>query len=584
LRARKDDERGAILVMAAVGIVLSVLAAGLAVDLGFIGVRAREVQKVADLAAIDAVRMLPADPTPAAQASATRNSFPYTDAGYDLTVEWSDGLTGIFTDSLALLPIAAVVRVTATAPHEDRFLGGARSVSRSSLASISNGHGCYLPDVCVEVEDGLPLGTVRVGSTLASASSSDATLLNRLLNRTVGGSYNLSAVGWQGLAAGTVTFRQLRTALNYEVGTVDGVLDANLRYRDLLDATVDALNADGSPTSLTAASFLATIAAQVATTAGADIQLRNLFGIVGNVGSGRDVADAAINVKDIVVGGMILADSDHFATMDLTAADIPGLPGTSVTVKFGLIEAPQTASGPPRDGSTYRTVAQTAQVRLQVIQYLDVELLGIGLVEVAAPYYLEAGRAEAALDAIECPASGSTPTRVDILASTEAGRTVLGAVGDATLANPSTTPSPTTATLVNALGITVTTNTVNGLTITLPGNPGEMLSFSPPYTEDGASQQVSGTQLSLSTVASSQLTVTGTLLDELVKTTVANAINLVLGDLETSLLSPLYRALGLSFASADVWAPPPQTCVPTSFNTYPDPGGSTPVELPTLIG
>ena len=581
---KKDrDERGSTLPLAAASMVVAMIAASLSADLGSVAQLAREMQKVADLAALDGVRSLPSDPTAAAEASAARNGFDETVPGSRLTVQWSDSLTGIFTSSPALLPLATVVKVTARMPHTNAFpfVPSVDKVSRSGSAGMGNGDGCSLPDICVPT-DGTPLGTVRVGSTLVSANSSDATLLNRLLTQTVGGSYSLSAVGWQGLAAGNVRLSRLRTALGYSAGTVDGFLDATVKLGPLLNATIDALNADGSASSIAAATFLGQIASQVTTTAGANFQVRELFSVVGNLGSGKDVADATINVKDIVVGGMVLADTDHFATMDLTAADIPGLPGTGVTVRFGLIEAPQMKSGPPKLGSTYRTVARTAQVRLQVIQRLNVSVLGIGVLAVSVPYYLEAGVAEAGLDTLDCTASTGTPARVDILGLTEVGKTVLGAVTDSALSNPAAAPVPTTATLVNVLGITVTTNSTSAVTVTLPGNAGTLLSFDPPYTADRPSQQVSGTQLSLSSVASSNLVVTGTLLDSLVKTTVANAINAVLPNLTTTLLTPLYRSLGLSFAGADVWAPPPQTCQPTSFNTDTSAAGSTPVQIPTL--
>src|SRR5437763_4229860 len=247
------------------------------------------------------------------------------------------------------------------------------------------------------MDDGNPIGTVRVGSSAASLSSSDSVILNKLLTNTVGGSYSTTAVGWQGLAAGNVKFSRLRTALGYSAGSTDTVLDANLKYRQLLDATVNALNADGSPSSITAATALATIASQVSAAAGVNMQLRKLLDISGNVGGGADVADATLNVKDIVVGGLALADTDHFATFNLTAADIPGLPGTGVTVKFGLIEAPRQKSGAPgKDGSgVYRTSAHTAQIRLEVLVTLPVTLVGLGLINLTVPYYLAGAEASA---------------------------------------------------------------------------------------------------------------------------------------------------------------------------------------------
>jgi Flp pilus assembly protein TadG len=52
------DERGAVLVIPVVGVVPAVVAAALAVDLGSLAHEKRSDQKVADLAALDAVRGL----------------------------------------------------------------------------------------------------------------------------------------------------------------------------------------------------------------------------------------------------------------------------------------------------------------------------------------------------------------------------------------------------------------------------------------------------------------------------------------------------------------------------------------------
>ena len=76
------------------------------------------------MAALDAVRVLPADPTSTAQASALRNNFPYTDPGYSLVVEWAPTIAGPFTSLPANLGAATVVRVTASTPQKDFFPGG----------------------------------------------------------------------------------------------------------------------------------------------------------------------------------------------------------------------------------------------------------------------------------------------------------------------------------------------------------------------------------------------------------------------------------------------------------------------------
>src|SRR5437660_523467 len=128
---RRRDERGSILVLATVGVVLAMIAASLAIDLGALAQDARQDQKVADLVALDASRVLPNDPTTAAQASATRNGFPYSSPGYSLVVEWASSSAGPFSSAAVDLPAARVVRVTATSPHTNNFpfVGGRNSMT-----------------------------------------------------------------------------------------------------------------------------------------------------------------------------------------------------------------------------------------------------------------------------------------------------------------------------------------------------------------------------------------------------------------------------------------------------------------------
>ena len=83
LRFRRtgDDEKGAILVLSIVGVVLAMIFSAMAVDLGFTAQEARRNQKVADLAALDAVRDLVNHQMVASTSANTRNQFPST-GGY----------------------------------------------------------------------------------------------------------------------------------------------------------------------------------------------------------------------------------------------------------------------------------------------------------------------------------------------------------------------------------------------------------------------------------------------------------------------------------------------------------------------
>ena len=160
---------------------------------------------------------------------------------------------------------ATAVRVEVTSLLKNAFVSGERSVKARAVATLGNGTGCHLPDICIKA-DGSPLGTVRVGSKLAGGSGTvgptEVKILNKLIAPLIGGTVSIDAVGWKGVADATVTFERLRTALGLTAGTTDQVLDTTVTHRQLLDATVNALNADGSPSALAAVTPVAAIAAK----------------------------------------------------------------------------------------------------------------------------------------------------------------------------------------------------------------------------------------------------------------------------------------------------------------------------------
>lgn len=585
LRSRRDDERGAVLVLAAFGLVLAMIASALSIDLGRLAQDKRNDQKVADMAALDAAWALGGDFQLAALQSATRNDFDFTAPGFGLIAEAGnvDG-TGAFQPGPA--SGATAVRVEVTSLMKNAFASGERSVKARAVATLGNGTGCHLPDTCIK-SDGSPLGTVRVGSELAGASGTvgptEVKILNKLIAPLIGGTVSIDAVGWKGVADATVAFERLRTALGLAAGTTDQVLDTTVTYRQLLDATVNALNADGSPSALAAVTPVAAIAAKVNAALGLQLKLRDLFGVTGATGSGKDAADATLSVLDIVRGGAFVADTDHFVSLDLSATDVGAIPGFNFArVKFGFIEAPDTASGAPRDGAGYHTMAETSQVRVLVEVNLILNLTGLGLTDVKVPYYLDAGSAQAFLDALHCSAGSTTPDSVDVLGVTKAGSSKLATVSDTSLASKTSTPVPGTARIVNVAGL-VTADTKSVLSLTIPGNPGTMLSFVPDYAT-APSQPVAGTSISLPTVATTDLNVTALVLGlntAAIALDLSNGINNASPAVKANILAPLYRSLGLSFAGADVWAPPVQECRPTSYSL--DPAAAV-VLFPVLVG
>lgn len=153
---------------------------------------------------------------------------------------------------------------------------------------------------------------------------------------------------------------------------------------------------------------------------------------------------------------------------------------------------------------------------------------------------------------------------------TEAGSSNLATVSDTSLASTTSTPVRTTARVVNVAGL-VTADTKSVLSLTIPGNPGTMLSFTPDYAT-APSQPVGGSSISLPTVATTDLKVTALVLGldvAAIALDLSTGINNALPAVKANIVDSLYKTLGLSFAGADVWAPPVQNCRPTSYSVDP---------------
>lgn len=594
-RRRRPDERGSVLVLSSVGMVVAIIAAALAIDIGFLAHEARVDQKVADLAALDAARTLPANPQAAAEQSALRNGFP-TGPGYSITAVEGVKATSGGNDSCVAQPGAGTVCVAATSPHTNffPFVAGGQTKTRVAVAGPGNA-----------------IGTVRVGSTVLSAGGSispqQVVILNRLVSALVGGSYSTNAVGWQGLVSGGVTFAGLTQALagvtgdgTFTVGTTDQILQSTFTASQLFTATAQALSNSGNAADLSVASSVQSIGAQVnGASLNVPLKLYNLFN-VGSVvvGNKQDVANATLNVFDLITGGAILADGNHLASFNLAVGDIVGgvIPGgfSGAKVTLGLIEPPQQSLPGPagRDpANNYYTSAHSSQVRVKLeigatiplTAPLVVPLVGtLTAITVNVPYYLDVGRGHAYLEALKC-SSVASPTQVDILGATDVATSRLGLVSDASLGGRAASPTPTTAVIGTALGGAVQVAITATSSTTVPGNPGTLLTFTGPYTNSSPSQPVPGAGLSLPSLATTNVTATvlgvvdAGLLNDVISG--VNATGLAFGSnlagVNTSILQPLYDALGMSFGGADVWAPPVQTCA--ALSPVPPAVGAPPV-------
>lgn len=522
-RTGRRNERGAILVLSAVGVVLAILASALAIDLGFLAHEIRVDQKVADLAALDAVRALPTDPTASAQASATRNQFPYTQAGYGLVVQWAPSKAGPWSTNAADLASAGAVRVTATSPHTNYFpfVPGGQSKSRSAIAALED------------------RAQFSVGSKLATLNPTDNTALNKMMTAILGTSpaINLNVVSYQGLAGGTVSLADL-VAADPSLGSPNSLLTSSITVKKLAQATVSALNnkaAGGDTAAAAAATPLATFASNISSTL--MVRLGDILDIEQPADPASVAANTQFNVFDLVTGageaGMF--NGTNAVTIPNFTLGIAGL--VTATLKLTIIEPPKiSAFGPARYDTTtgtWVTTATTAQVKVELTTDISVGSCGLlgTCVQMNMPLVLSAAKATGSLTDVRCPSN--SPTR-------QADINVVTSGSNATANNILT---------VHLLGIPVVPDlsAISTNVAVAGGTTTPDLTFSgPPFPTPV--QSTSATGAGLATATQSQLTLLGVIPVGPVLT----LLNPVMTDIDAKILAPVFNALGLSVGGADI--------------------------------
>lgn len=514
MASRNTDERGSVIVLAAVGIVVSVIAAALAVDLGRLASDKRDDQKVADLAALDASRDLTTACT-RANASAMRNGLPANSlscspaAPADPTKDVIVGrlASGVFTPDAT----GDAVQVKVTSPFKAAFpfVVGPSKTSGTAVAGASSE------------------AAFSVGSSAATFDS-NRSVLDPLMEGWLGITHaQMSAVSYNGLAGASVTLRALQTqlaSLGYTVGTPSQLLAADVKVLDLLKATSSALSGPGNATAKAEVDKL--IATSISSTL--KVKLGDLVNLAAPGSS--SALDATLNVFHLVTGAAQVANGTNFVATGLCVSVVL----LSVCTKLKVIERAQVAEGP------VGTKAHNSQVVLQ----LGIPVTGVGIVNVE----VKAADAEVLLNAINCSSSPSITLGVTTSAATIGGLVDLG---------------------TNVLGQPLGTVTLAGNLVAGASVPDQTFTytaqFSPPVGSATARQvgasNLDLTPASLSATASNPLLSAATAL--LIQTTV-NTVLTAIGPILDPLLQPTLQGLGLEVAAADLNAldifPPPPAC------------------------
>ena len=522
--------------MAAAGIAALVASALLAVDLGSLFFTKRQLQNVADTAALSAVSDL-ANAAYIATDTAAKNDFTVPGAHsntletvtghYDTTVP-----DGVFQGTFSAGGDPALhdaVRVTVTTQQPYFFMPGSREISATATATRTP-----------------PVAGFSIGSGLLSLDTSRSALLNALLGGLLHTTLSLDAVSYQGLATAHVSLLDL-VKVDANVGTVEELLAADLSLADVLHLTAQALG-QNDILYLDLENL-----ANLEATGNLHLKLGDLIKL--SVADGASAANAQINVLQLITMAAEVANGQHFLDVPMLGINL-GI--ATLDLSLSLIEPPSIAIGPAGQGADgqWLTQAHTAQARLKLdLKVLDVlgPLLGIHV-----PLYIEVARGDAWLESIECrtPRDNSS---VVIGATSGIASVYIGEVNANAMTNTETAATVQPATLLNVLGLIKAEAKV---AVNLPGGAGE-LEFNGPFDENNT-QRISGISTvgladSLVNKMSSpdpQTVLNVTLLG--LKLDLSKVLDLLLPVLEPvlglldSILAPVLSLLGLQLGYADV--------------------------------
>ncbi|MGE7994419.1 pilus assembly protein TadG-related protein, partial [Pseudomonas sp. NPDC089554] len=357
---------GAIGLMAALTLGLALVFMVLVVDSGRLYLEQHKLQRIADMAALEAAGQLAVcigsgpQATAVARAAATRNGHApgnplLASCGYLQT--GANSLRTFTSDATRNEAIKVQVDETVTT-----------SIA-AGLYTLTQGEGLPLTTTlratAVASAPMPPQAMLSIRTTLATVDSRQSVLLNALLSA-LGGNVQLDVAGWNGLATTNLNLLkyldQLAVDLNLTVGDYQQLLNANATATQLLQAAVKVLQQSG------AAADVVTNLGKVALGAGNGTLLH--LGEILDIQNGTAQAglDTSIQLLQLVQGVIQLAASETAANVDLPLSAL-GLVNGRVRLK--VIEPQQISSvGDPR---TDELKVHTAQVRAMIS--LDLPLL-----------------------------------------------------------------------------------------------------------------------------------------------------------------------------------------------------------------
>ncbi|SEM51524.1 Uncharacterized membrane protein [Pseudomonas sp. NFIX51] len=353
-------QRGAIGLIGALALATAVLCTLVVVDSGRLYLDQRELQRVADNAALEAVARggnchAGLSAAAFARESAARNGFAVGDNRL-LTATCGSLQTGadnLRTFSPNASQASAIRVMVSEAVPTSIALGVANLFSDKPLSDMTS-----LSATAVAAQPKPPLAQLTIRSALV-----DLNLLNGTLSGLAGSAINVSLLGWQGLVDTDISLlgylKQLAIDLNVSAGNYSELLDVDTDVTQLLQTSISVAQKNGATAEVLTA--LGSIKAAAINTV--PVKLGDLLKL--QTGTADAGLDASVQLLSLVEAFLQLASSQSAAAVELPVS-VLGLAG--VTTRIKIVSPPEFAIGNPELAAAdplgpNRIYVRTAQVR-----------------------------------------------------------------------------------------------------------------------------------------------------------------------------------------------------------------------------
>ncbi|MBP5077939.1 hypothetical protein HUS84_29045 [Pseudomonas chlororaphis] len=360
-------QRGAIGLIGALALGTAVLCTLVVVDSGRLYLDQRELQRVADNAALEAVArggncQAGLSAVAFARESAARNGFAVGD-DRPLTATCGSLRTGadnLRTFSPNASQASAIRVVVSERVPTSIALGVTNLFSDTPLSTDTR-----LSAMAVAAAPTPSVAQLSIRSTLLTVDTAESNLLNAVASGLLGGNVSLSAAGWNGLLQSNINLLkyldQLAINLNVTAGDYNQLLATDATVTQLIQAAATVVQANGA----TADVLTALASLQLAATGSNPVKLGDILQLqTGTVSTGLD---ASVQLFQLMQAFIELASSKSAvaATLPISALGL-----ADVTTKIKVIEPPRlSAIGDPELAKASprgpdQIYVRTAQVRV----------------------------------------------------------------------------------------------------------------------------------------------------------------------------------------------------------------------------